>query len=330
MKIIAQPCSSPQSISHYEETVINKVDLIRIRENVTEELYQLISGLIDTEDVHIWGIMNSESNVNKKKWNKINKDDIVIFYRNKEFFSKGTIVTKFKSEALAQALWGSVDGKTWEYIYLFKNLEAISYSIKDFNNAMNYSEKYILQSFSVFENDILENKVDRLNYVDSKDDSKERFKNISELESTDSLKEIKIRKEQQYLRRYLNLKYEGDEGLTKIGTCAICNRKYPVLFLHAGHIKKRSMCTDINERLDYNIVMPVCKFGCDDLYEHGLIYIDDDGIIKKNKAKIGLIPDEIKFETIIKIESIINKKCVFYSSANKVYFNWHMKYHCKD
>ena len=53
----------------------------------------------------------------------------------------------------------------------------------------------------------------------------------------------------------------------------------------AAHIKKRSF-SSTEEKLDYkNIVMPMCKFGCDELYEKGYIIIKD-GQVVINKTPI--------------------------------------------
>jgi hypothetical protein len=71
-----------------------------------------------------------------------------------------------------------------------------------------------------------------------------------------------MRTEQSYLR-HVNFKYQ------KYVDCGICHREFPISFLVAAHVKKRSECSD-EERRDYkHITMPMCKFCCDDLYEKG-------------------------------------------------------------
>lgn len=63
-------------------------------------------------------------------------------------------------------------------------------------------------------------------------------------------------------------------------TCGICNKEYPINLLITAHIKKQTHCT-FEEKLDYkNIVMPMCKMGCDDLYEKGYIFIRDGKVMK--------------------------------------------------
>lgn len=84
---------------------------------------------------------------------------------------------------------------------------------------------------------------------------------------TDETSEHKRRREQGILQDWLF------EGKTQ-ETCAICGKKYNVHALVAAHKKKRSEC-NTSERLDPNIVMPLCLFGCDYLYEKRLVTIDN-------------------------------------------------------
>jgi len=84
---------------------------------------------------------------------------------------------------------------------------------------------------------------------------------------TDEAKESKRRREQSALADWLfkNKKTE---------CCAICQRRFNILSLITAHKKKRSLCSE-SERLDPYIVMPLCRFGCDYLYEVSCVSIVD-------------------------------------------------------
>ena len=95
---------------------------------------------------------------------------------------------------------------------------------------------------------------------------------------TDESQEVKIRNEQAILREWLF------EGHTRC-SCAICGEEYPISALVAAHKKKRAECTEV-ERVDPFIVMPLCLFGCDFLYEERHVIVDE-GTVKEGEAFDG-------------------------------------------
>ena len=95
----------------------------------------------------------------------------------------------------------------------------------------------------------------------------EFLRELGSLAQTDESVEAKARREQPILRRWL---FEGKTT----ERCAICGDEHMVCALWAAHKKKRSQCTEA-ERRDPYIVMPVCIFGCDFLYEKRYIFIED-------------------------------------------------------
>lgn len=104
-----------------------------------------------------------------------------------------------------------------------------------------------------------------------------------------------------------------------VDCCAICGKEYTIDFLISAHIKKRSLC-DVEERRDINNnVFPMCKFGCDDLFENGYIGVRD-GRIVVNRSKI----------TTHHIDEYLNNlpdQFINYSESNKAYFDWHFDFH---
>lgn len=102
-------------------------------------------------------------------------------------------------------------------------------------------------------------------------------KRLKELDSTDTgYRSARFRKEQATLRTIL---FGGKDT----AQCALCHQQFPTKLLVAAHIKPRARCSSL-ERIDPNIVMPACKTGCDDFFEHGFLLIDGDGAIQVNKA----------------------------------------------
>ena len=102
---------------------------------------------------------------------------------------------------------------------------------------------------------------------------KERLLNICD-DGTDYDTPANRRKEQHILREWL---FGGKET----EKCASCKNEFSIQSLVTAHKKPRSMCS-FNERVDPYIVMPMCKFGCDHLYESGVLKVQN-GIICSNR-----------------------------------------------
>jgi DNA repair exonuclease SbcCD nuclease subunit len=137
---------------------------------------------------------------------------------------------------------------------------------------------------------------------------KKELSRLAKEEELDNASSTITRKEQTLLRKVL-------VGGHEFADCAICGKQYPIDFLVAAHLKKRSKCTD-KERLDINnIAKLMCKFGCDDLYEKGYIYLDNGRIHTKQTRKVT--PDLKLY-----IENLEGKYIAEWKKSAK-YFQWH-------
>ena len=179
----------------------------------------------------------------------------------------------------------------------------------------NYKENYIIQGFNILNDKKSSALCDRLDlYSDTfcEDVSREEYeKEVERLieGELDKKSQGTSRKEQSYLRKIL---FKG----RKTAKCGICGNEFPVELLVTAHIKKRAECSK-PERLDVNnIVTPMCKLGCDDLYEKGYILIRD-GIIMKNYKKL-MCP--IVHDYLDKMD---NTLCISYNNDNEKYFDYH-------
>ncbi|WP_425069292.1 hypothetical protein [Reyranella sp.] len=91
-----------------------------------------------------------------------------------------------------------------------------------------------------------------------------RLRKLDEV-GTDAPVQAKRRREQYILQEWLF----GNKSAEK---CAICGEQFSVSALVVAHKKKRSECNP-TERLDPHVVMPLCLFGCDYLYERRLLCV---------------------------------------------------------
>jgi len=140
----------------------------------------------------------------------------------------------------------------------------------------------------------------------SQEDIEEMLENLTETDSTGG--KSSGRNEQQLLRQLL---FQNEITFK----CAICREMRPVNIMVAGHIKPRTKCT-FEEKTDPQIVMPICKVGCDELFEKGYLIIDSEGYIKENDSK-QYTSDLSKF-----IKNIVGNKCEYFNEHTSKYFQY--------
>lgn len=139
-------------------------------------------------------------------------------------------------------------------------------------------------------------------------DPEKFLKSLIEDVDMDGDSKAKTRIEQAFLRA--NLLNGEDEG-----KCVICQNHFPADLLIAAHIKKRSVCNKV-EKGDYkNVVALMCKFGCDDLFEKGYIFVEHSKVqVNGKKTKTHAVNDALS-----KIINLV----VSNWSGSKNYYEWH-------
>jgi hypothetical protein len=127
----------------------------------------------------------------------------------------------------------------------------------------------------------------------------------------DSVASVKVRKEQAQLRNLL-------AGNRERASCALCGHEYPVRFLVAAHVKKRSICSDDERRDLRHVAMLACTFGCDALYEAGWITVAPDGHVQT--VLLDGVPEGRIRECL---QHLSGHPCAAHSHASERYFAWH-------
>ncbi|MGN7352371.1 MULTISPECIES: HNH endonuclease [unclassified Paenibacillus] len=316
-KVILQPSGNKDAREHYEDTIQNPVPIEVLSEYLPEETLDQVKTFYPDGLLPTWGVTPGKNNVNVSKWEKIQTGDVTVFSANGQIFASGVVVMKLRHKELAAKLWGyDGSGQTWEYVYFLDEIKQHNIPYIDFNRTVGYADNYIIQGFNVLREELSERMLlsfDMKSEIYLPDVSPEEYEEevllFEDHDSLDTHRTGKGRKEQPFLRKQL---FKNK----KVGSCGICGNQYPVDLLVAAHIKKRSKCSR-EERLDYkNIVIPMCKFGCDDLFEKGYIIVVDGKVLRNSK----------KFYTphlLEKVVQIENKECRHWNENTQVYFDWH-------
>jgi hypothetical protein len=143
---------------------------------------------------------------------------------------------------------------------------------------------------------------------DAVEESPDLLNNLAELEKK---YETLRRKEQGVLRRRLF----GGRSEEK---CGICGSAYPVELLVVAHIKKRSKCSD-SEKRDIANVIPMCKFGCDDLFERRYVFV--------RNGKVTTSPRLPLTEPVRSyVKRIRNHRCRYWNKHSARYFRCHSEW----
>jgi len=146
----------------------------------------------------------------------------------------------------------------------------------------------------------------------SQSDFDEEVDRLNLLVATDQTGEATRRMEhyQQQLRLF---------GGAETAECAFCGCFYPRALMAAAHIKARSRCTEA-ERLDLNVMVPACKFGCDELFEKGYFTVRE-GFIMVNRD----LPSSPALEK--KLAVLEGRRTPYFLEKRRKYFEAHRDYH---
>jgi hypothetical protein len=320
LNIIIQPTGNKDAEAHYENTVKNPVDITKIGQFVEKDVFTKLQSMYKNGKVPVWGVTPAKNKSNITQWKKIQKGDIALFAANKRFFASAVVTIKIHNKDLALELWGEDgNGQTWEYIYFLDEIREQNIGYDSLNKLVGF-KNYDMRRFMVIDyhrgSDFIEN-FDLMSDVHSPvvsiGDYEKAVRAFDPNKPLDSKGTSYKRIEQGFLRDVLF-------GEKQYGICGICGDEYPVSFLVAAHIKKRSKCTH-EEKLDFqNIVMPMCKFGCDDLFEKGYISVLEGKIIANNRKIIS--PALHNY-----LQRLKDTECLYWNENTSEYFKWHYNYH---
>ncbi|WP_216901164.1 hypothetical protein [Synechococcus sp. CCY 9618] len=312
-KVILQPSGNKDAREHFLDTIETNVSLGQIRPHIGIDDFQALQEVYPNGNCKVWGVTPGGSN--KTKWSRIETGDITLFSREGAIYASAVTTYKLHCHSLAAELWNyNKDGQTWEYIYFLDELKEHDIPYATFNDAVGYKSNFVIQGFSVLDEGKSAAVIQAFDlqsdvfYSDiSKDECLEAISRLISLKETESEIQSTRRLEQGYLQKHLF-------GRKTLGTCACCNRDFPVSFLVTAHIKRRSQCT-LEERIDHHVVMPMCSMGCDQLFEKGYVCVLDGIYVDMKKSSTSHLQEYINW--------IAGKVCTYYNDETRLYFEWH-------
>ena len=151
MRVHIVPAGDDYARKNHRNTVGKNVSIDIIKKFITD---QKILGILNSDGYAAWGVTNGHNNRNYNQWLDMNAGDICIFSRDKRFFSKCRVVTKFKNYNFASHLWKD-DEKVWENMFLLDQVQEIDIPTTSIarvmlkNNLEPYKEHFIFQGYQL-------------------------------------------------------------------------------------------------------------------------------------------------------------------------------------
>jgi hypothetical protein len=319
--VVLQPSASSESLQHFEDTIESPVSLELYSSQIAD------ADLVELKLAHpsgfacLWGAKPGESGQHVPKWERIAPGDYILFAGNGRLFASAVVTWPFRNAIVARELWGEASTRngvmqTWELMFAIEDIEVLDVPYAAMNEIIGRKPNAVVQEFNVLPQNKSEELLDYLNRVDNryqKFPSQNDYESIVLAEDFGDLERRVMRAqrlEQRFLRNAIMPGLDAD--------CALCGRAFPVDFLSAAHIKRRSICTDEEKRRFADIAMPNCRFGCDELFGRGLVAVDETGEIRlSDLLEDGAARDYAQ-------EHLFGRKCVAWQRpGSREFFQFH-------
>jgi hypothetical protein len=313
----ASPKKDPDR-TNLKNTIETRVDLRDHADIIAEEDLAALELLFPDGMVPMWGIRRDKRNVVTERFEELKPGDVVIFAGDSRIHLWGTVAYTWVNADLARRLWGPEDRRqpTWELMYAIMNPIGKNVPMSDFRSWAGWDNpNRHVRPFQFLDEDRIPVMIEHLG-IEAPEipDLKRAGRRTTGASSFEGALDRSIssyaRAEQSKLRQLLI------PGAT--GICALCGRELPAEFLVAAHIKKRALCSDEEKADLVNIAMRNCKFGCDDLFEHGYIAVSPDARIDVS-YRVADIPVVAAYVS----DHFSNRTVDQWSRANEKYFAWH-------
>jgi hypothetical protein len=312
MNVVLQPCANAASQRNFSRSVKREVKFAAVPQFA--KIADVLSLICANGAAHMWGVTPGHV----AAFQRMKAGDVVLFSARRQIFANAIVTFTTRSREIADYVWGEESpGVSFELLYFLERVdESRTIAATDLNRAVPYDENYNIRGFTVLNATQSENVLTAFPFLTRPAlVTPEKYRAaVDALETAHSLDrkvEALARVEQGYLRQLL-----FQEQVT--ARCAMCGEEYPVDLLVAGHIKRRSACSDEERKDAHHVVMPVCKLGCDELFERGYISVDGTGrVVSSTRAGTKILAEHLA--------SLRGRVCQCFREPTRRYFSWHFE-----
>lgn len=316
-KIAFQPAGDPMSQENLEKSLFNPVVLSEVKALRNTALAEELALTYPGDMARVGGVKRGKRDAQLREWEKLERGDVVLFMADDEVILSGTVTHTVQDQALAKELWGVDEkGRAPECIYFIDEMKKQRIRRETVNRLCGLDPDKEWDGFSVQSErgsaDLLYAFINLESHVYfpivGEDEYRRIVQAFNPTEPMDASRRSLMRKEEGFLRNHL---FRGKAQ----AECGICGREIPTQFLIAAHIKVWEECS-VEDRLDYeNIVMPLCKLGCEELYRRNYLTVIDERV-QVTTAKVA--NKDLKGY----LTKVRGRVCTWWRGSEQ-YFDWH-------
>lgn len=313
--VVYQPCSDPVARQNLQNTILNPIFIDDIVHLLDPALAAILRAENPSGKLYIWGLSPSNT---EAAWLRMAPNDVVIFNVKGVVTVASRFTHRTRNRALALHLWGFKDvseGITWENVYFVSDVRHVSIPYPDILLCTESQPRMSFNRFSEADSAAIIDRYEKLLYelADEPISLEEARVEINLQMETDGSATRPTRNEHRFIVKHLF------KGLAT-GTCCICLNDFPRNMLVAAHIKKRASC-DRKEKLDIeNIAAPMCRLGCDPLFEFGYISVKNGAVVRHPSLEAPAAISNY-------IDGLLGNFVPAWGPKTKKYFQWHRDTH---
>jgi hypothetical protein len=137
--------SGTAASQHLRDSVVDGVPLATFV-SLPADVQQLLGSHADAEGrVRCWGAMPGDSNI--RNWSQMEAGDLVLVYQDGTFPFWGTVYAKAQSASVANTIWGSDGGRTWEHMYFLDPVDEFGVDRASVAESFGYDSTWFPRGF---------------------------------------------------------------------------------------------------------------------------------------------------------------------------------------
>lgn len=143
------PLNNHEALSHYQDTIKNKVNSERIFRYVDSNLKQKLNRIFGNKPISVWGSRNSPAN--RAKFERMSPGDDILIVEGDNIKLLGICAAKTINPDMSQELWKNLKGVStegWDLIYFIANPMEIDVPFAEFKKLFKYEQNWSLRGFT--------------------------------------------------------------------------------------------------------------------------------------------------------------------------------------